>query len=396
MQSVTANQGAAARTPPLPQRELGLVVGTQAAYGFCWSMFLLLPKFLTTELHASPSQIGVLSAIPSFAGALAVPFVGRLVDRGGRRRLIMLGSALVALQAFGFMAVDRIGPLLYVLQFFYGLSFVIVFNAAGTHAADLAPPARLSQVLGVFGAANVAMNAVAPAIGEPLASAVGWKSVFALAGVMGVCALLLSLRIHDVDRAHVGSSASSTDNGRGAVVLYALCMCGAGAAFAAAFAFYQPFALSLGMHQLRGFFIGFASSVVLARVGLGSLPDRLGRKRTAVAALALYAVVEVAMSRLAPGTLVLYGALLGCAHGFFYPAVNALAVEACDPRQRGTVMTYINGGFQVGYTLGVLAFGWIAQRAGYPAIFMLGGLVVAIAAAALARGAPKPVHGASW
>jgi MFS family permease len=352
-------------------------------------MFLLLPKFLTTELHASPSQIGLLLAIPSFAGALAVPFVGRLVDRGGRRPLIMLGSALCALQAFGFMAVDHIGPLLYGLQLAYGLSFVTVFNAAGTHAADLAPPARLSQVLGVFGASNVAMNAVAPAIGEPLASSAGWRAVFALAGVMGVCALLLSLRIRDVERAPERPREVGTGNGRGSIVLYALCMCGTGAAFAAAFAFYQPFALSLGMHEVRGFFIGFAGSVVLARVGLGSLPDRVGRKRSAVAALALYALVEIAMSRLAPGTLVLYGALLGCAHGFFYPALNALAVEECDPRQRGTVMTYINGGFQVGYTLAVLAFGWIAERTGYPTVFVLGGLVVAITAVALARSTSK-------
>src|SRR4029077_19373540 len=77
MQTVTAAEHAAEKIPPLPQRELALLVGTQAAFGFCGSMFLLLPKFLTTELHASPSQIGLLLAIPSFAGALAVPFVGR-------------------------------------------------------------------------------------------------------------------------------------------------------------------------------------------------------------------------------------------------------------------------------------------------------------------------------
>jgi MFS family permease len=240
-------------------------------------------------------------------------------------------------------------------------------------------------VLGIFGASNVAMNAIAPAIGEPLASAMGWRFVFALAGAVGVCALLLALRIRDVKEPLDAKSSIAVGTGRGHFALFLLCMGATGAAFAVAFAFYQPFALSLGMHEVRDFFIGFAASVVVARVALGSLPDRLGRKRCAVAALALYAVVEIGMSRLAPGTLLLYGALLGCAHGFFYPALNALAVEGSDRRDRGKVLTYMNGGFQVGYTLGVLAFGWLAERAGYPTIFVLGGLIVATAASILAR-----------
>lgn len=382
---MTTSTLAAARAQPLPYRELGLVVTAQLAYGFCWSMFLLLPKFLTTELHASPSEIGLLSAIPSFAGALAVPFVGRMIDRVGRRPLILAGSALSAIQALAFIWVDRIGPLLCLLQLFYGLSFVIAFNAAATHAADLAPPARLTHVLGVFGASNVVMNAIAPAVGEPLANTWGWKPVFALASVVGVGAFVLALRIRDV-KEPADARPVPTANQRPRVARYVLCMTGVGAAFAVAFTFYQPFALSLGMHEVRGFFIGFASSVVVTRVLLGSLPDRWGRRRTAIGALAVYALVVVAMSRLAPGTLEIYGALLGCAHGFFYPAVNALAVEGCDRNQRGAVMTYINGGFQIGYTVGVLLFGWLAERLGFPSIFVLGGVVVAASSLTLARG----------
>lgn len=375
--------GLSATADPLPYRELRLLISAQLPFGFCWSMFLLLPKFLTTELHASPSEIGLVSAIPSLAGTLAVPFVGRMLDRRGRRPLIALGSALCAVQAFGFLAVDRVGPLLYVLQLVYGLSFVVGFNAAGTHAADLAPRSRLSQVLGVIGATNVAMNAVAPGVGEPIASAFGWKPVFALAGVLGMIGFALAQRIEDVRPAGGAGGADQAD-GTGSIWLYVLSMGGVGAAFAVAFAFYQPFALSLGMHEVRDFFIGFASSVVIARVLLGSLPDRIGRKRAAIASVALYGLVEMAMSRLAPGTLAIYGALLGCAHGFFYPAVNALAVEECDQRKRGTVMTYINGGFQLGYTLGVLVFGWVAERAGFPTIFVLGGVLVASTGVALA------------
>ena len=53
----------------------------QMAFGLCWSTFLLLPKYLTTELDATASQIGFVSAIPTFAGTLAVPIVGRRMRR---------------------------------------------------------------------------------------------------------------------------------------------------------------------------------------------------------------------------------------------------------------------------------------------------------------------------
>ena len=372
---------AAAAQAPLPYRQLSLVLATQIAYGCSWSAFLLLPKFLTVQFHASAAQIGVVSALPSLTAALAVPFVGPLIDRIGRRPMITAGAALAIVQSFAFVWVDRIGPLMFVLQLACGLSFVVAFNAASAHAADLAPRARLGQVLGLFGAANVVTNAIAPAIGEPLADRFGWSAVFELAGVMAVLAFALSFAIRPPEPHSAGSAAfaGAGEEKQGPLTPYVLVMCATGTAFSIAFAFYQPYALSLGMHEVHSFFVGYASSVVVARVALGSLPDRIGRLRMTLLSLGLYAAVIFAMSRLAPGTLPLYGALLGGAHGFLYPSINALAIDDGNHGRRGKVLTYLNGGFQVGYTLGVLVFGWIAERTGFPTIFMLGGAIMALA-----------------
>ncbi|HMI92585.1 MAG TPA: MFS transporter, partial [Polyangiales bacterium] len=293
---------------------------------------------------------------------------------------------LAALRALAFVWVDRIGPLLIGLQLLNGLSFVLQFNAAGAHAADLAPRARLSQVLGIFGASNIVTNALAPAIGEPLAERAGWDSVFLLAAAMAVLSSLLSFTIGPADLSvHARASGAPDVEPEGSLTLYVLTMAAAGTAFAIAFAYYQPFALSLGMHEVHSFFLGYASTVVVTRVFLGWVPDRIGRMRTTLLSLGLYAAVVLAMSQLSPGTLGVYGALLGCAHGFLYPSVNALAIEDGNHARRGQVLTYTNGGFQIGYTLGVLVFGWIAERTGYPTIFVLGGVIMLLATAAVAR-----------
>jgi MFS family permease len=375
-------------TPAIPYRQLSLLIATQLAYGTAWSTFLLMPKFLTVELHASAAQIGVVCAVPSFASALAVPFVGPLIDRMGRRPLITFGAALAVVQSVAFLWVDRIGPLLLGLQLLGGLSFVFQFNAASAHPVDLAPRSRLGQVLGLYGASNIVTNALAPAIGEPLADRHGWDSVFMLAAVMAALGLLLSFTIRSADLAvHARSSDTPELEREGPITLYVLAMMATGVAFAIAFAYYQPFALSLGMHEVHSFFVGYACTVVIARVLLGWLPDRIGRMRTTLLSLGLYAAVTLSMSQLAPGTLAFYGALLGCAHGFLYPSINALAIEDGNHARRGKVLTFINGGFQVGYTLGVLVFGWIAERTGYPTIFVLGGVIMMLATAAVARAA---------
>jgi MFS family permease len=88
------------------------------------------------------------------------------------------------------------------------------------------------------------------------------------------------------------------------------------------FTYPQPYALELGMTSVRGFFIAYCSFALAARVLLGPFTDRLGRFPVAVAALNLYTLVVLATAGLRPGMLEPLGALMGLAHGLFFPAVQ--------------------------------------------------------------------------
>ena len=76
---------------------------------------------------------------------------------------------------------------------------------------------------------------------------------------------------------------------------------------------------------------------------------------------------------------------LGLAHGVFYPAFNAVAVEGVGPHERGKVMALFQAAFNVGFSGGAFALGLLAARAGYPAVFeaaaacVLGALLLLIA-----------------
>lgn len=367
------------RPRPVLTPAFALIACMQAAFGFSWSTFLLLPKYATVELGATSAQVGWLSAVSGGVAVLAVPWAGRMIDSLGRRPVIIAGCLAATAYALSFTRVDAIDGYLYALQALNGLCFVFTFNAAGALVTDAAPPERLGEAIALFGASNVLMNAVATWTAEVIAEAYSWELAFFGAGAAGAVSTVLALFIREPKVEHRAKAVQDLPQPLRARLAHdALIMAMAGGAFATLFIYYQPFALQLGITQLRAFFLGFTASVLLTRTVLGRLPDRLGRARVVQVSLAMYVGVLWAMPALVPGTLLYYGAAFGLAHGFFYPAMNALAIEGVPANTRGRVMTAINGGFQAGYTVCVLGLGYVASAAGFTPVFILGG-VLAIA-----------------
>ena len=385
--------------PPAPARRLFgraffRVICAQMSFNYCFSTFLLLPKYLSTELHASASDLGHVTAIQGVTAVIAVPFVSSFVDRVGRRPLMAAGALLSLVYALCWLGITHIGPAALALQVLSGLAFMAAFSGSSTLVADLAPADRLSQAIGVFGAANISMNALAPAIAEPVAAHFGWRAAFLIAAGFSCLSLLLTRAVDEPARAaHTRESPLrdllTTLRVAKRMGPYALAMATCGAAFGAVFTFYQPCVLAQGAKNVPMFFVGFTAAAVLTRVGLGSLADRFGRRRVALPAFTMYALVVLSMTQLTPGRLLGFGLAFGFAHGFFYPALNALALENTLQNERGRAMTLVSGAFHLGNTLSVLAFGWVAQHFGFSPVFVLAACVAFAGLAVLYASAPK-------
>jgi MFS family permease len=364
--------------PRLFSRDFLLVLVLQLAFGFAFSIFFLLPKYVVTELGGGPSQVGYVGAIAVVMAVLASPLAGRLLDRGPRRPLILAGTAFSTLASFAFLGVSELGPYLYAVRALQGLSATLFFVATGTLVADLAPPARLGQALGLWGSASLIMNAAATLVAERIAHAYGWPSVFATAGVVNFVGLLLALSLRERARKVEPAAMLAT---AGAIIRERLPALWAGvaggAAFGVMFTFAPPFALSLGEIHVSPLFTGYTVSALSIRLLFGNLADRIGRARVAAAALAFYTLVVASTAALATGWLFVLGLGFGLAHGAYYPSVNALALENASHRQRGTISGYFNAAFNGGVLLVTFCFGHVAQAYGYPSIFLLVALITA-------------------
>src|ERR1041384_5793094 len=99
--------------PPLFTRDFALSLAAQIAFGFSFSSFFLLPKFVVTRLHGSPSEVGYVGALAVVAAVLVSPLCGKLLDRGQRRPLMFWGCLLSGVGGLAFLTVSQVGNYLY-------------------------------------------------------------------------------------------------------------------------------------------------------------------------------------------------------------------------------------------------------------------------------------------
>lgn len=378
--------------PPLFTRDFALVLATQFTFGFAFSSFLLLPKFVVTVLHGSPSQVGYVGALAVLTAVLVSPPCGKLLDRGRRVPLVLVGCLLSGFAALGFLFVTEAGPYLYGVRAVQGVAYTLYYVAAGTLVADLSPPKRLGQALGWFGAGGLLMNAIATLIAEGVAARFGWHAVFYAAAASGFLAAVLSLFLREPERA--ASAANALPSSPAPAVKRNAVLWGAaagGAAFGALFTFTQPLALSLGDSNISPLFAGYTAAALLVRLGFGNLADRVGRARVGGGALGVYALVVAMTAGLSRGWLAPLGVGFGLAHGAFYPSLNALALEGVARGERGSAGAWFNAAFNAGVLLVTFCFGHVAQLYGYRSVFLIVACLAAAGCFVVLSQARKPL-----
>jgi len=368
----------------------------QAGFGFAHSSFLMLPKFLATELDAGPDEIGMVVAVSAASVVLFLIPAGSMVDQHGRKHFLIAGTLLMAVSSAGYVAVHEIGVYLYILRLLQSLAFAYASTAGAALCIDAAPQDRLGQAIGLFGLTYVVMGAFAPATVESIVAVHGWNTAFLIAaGAALVCGFLcVFIREEKIDR-DADTFTPMLEIVRSPEMLRAGLVIGLlGIAFGCAFNFYQPYALSLGIVELRDFFIGTSVSAATCRLFLGPFIDRIGLRRVSLMSLSLYTVVIFSMTWLDDFGLLPLGLAMGVAHGLFYPAYTALALTDCPTRERGRRMATIQGGLNIGIATSGVVLGWIAAHWGYPVIFQLSSATLVVAGLLIAF-EPRDVEGDS-
>lgn len=341
----------------------------QATFGVAYSIFLILPKYLATHLHASTGLIGWIMASAAVVNVVTAPLIGRIAGPTGARRGMVIGNLAMAAGSITYVFVASPGLGAVVGRALQGLGWALVFSSAGMFAVALAPRQRMAQAIALHGSANILTNAIGPALAEPAIAAYGPRPVFITAALIALFATYQATQVPapPAVAAPPPRPAGGTGDGSFPLLFAALML---GVACGVMFTLHQPLALARGITRVSDFLVAYTLAALTVRVGLGRVIDRVGADRAAAGSFLLYGIVVAAMPALRGSVgLAVFGAIFGLAHGIFFPALLALSISSAPEGSRSRVIAGFNAAFNVGGAA-VIPFGFLAESYGFVAAFV--------------------------
>ena len=338
--------------------------------------YTLLPLYIHA-LGGREGQIGSIMAMYSVAAVLCQASVGPFLERWSRKPVIVLGVGILTVVSTAFTLTTRLGWHFYLLRFLQGAAVSLFLTSNLTLIADLAPSNRRAEAVGIFGVSGLVSIALAPAIGEMVLHAWGFRTFFAVTVLVAVGALAVCLAT-----AMPAMVASATSPRLGLsfwrtffpILTAALQF---GLASSIVFVFLPPFASYVGLPRIGPFYVVYTTAAVAVRLLGGRLADRLERQQVILPSLVGLATGVLLFSVLrSTWLLVVIAAINGTSHGFLYPAASALAFDRAPRGGRGRALAAYNMASLSGAALGALGFGWMAQFVGYRVGFLMAGLLL--------------------
>ncbi|WP_372715573.1 MFS transporter [Immundisolibacter sp.] len=133
----------------------------------------------------SPAQAGWYTSAYFVAAAVFMMPVSRAGDLYGRGPVLALGAALIAVTSLlGAWVADPYAQI--ALRLLQGAGSACVFGTGPALLAQLAPPERRGQALGINITVTYIGLTAGPALGGVLSQVFGWQSIFYLTGGLGL------------------------------------------------------------------------------------------------------------------------------------------------------------------------------------------------------------------
>lgn len=360
----------------------------------CLSFFLFFASFnmIIPELPAYLDRLGggeykgLIIALFTLTAGISRPFSGKLADTVGRIPIMIFGAVVCFFCGFLYPLANAIALFL-VLRFFHGFSTGFTPTGTSAYVADIVPPQRRGEAMGILGLCSSLGMAGGPALGSAIANTASFNMMFYSSSVLAILSMvifigmketlpekqtfrfsLLKLNRHEIFEPRVVNPC---------IVLLLTTF-----SFGVVLTITPDLSDQLGIKNRGLFFTYFTIASVAVRFFAGKASDKLGRVVVLKVGALLLAIGMFLLSIADSVSLFLIAAIIfGFATGMNTPTIFAWTIDLSHDQHRGRGLATMYIALEAGIGMGAFFSGWIygndPQR--FFHVYALGAMLAAIA-----------------
>lgn len=333
------------------------------------SAFQLLPTapFRIRDLGGSAIAAGLFLGFLTYSSATTGPITGGIVDRVGKRRVLLISSAAIACFSLLYAVLPSYEAML-GLVIVHGFFWSGLLVAASSYVTDIVPANRRAEGMSYWGMSTIFAVSMAPAIGLWVYERGGWRMMCFESAALCLLMFVIAWTLLPKDVPHHAApgtwSWSSLVEWKVLALSFTMFLYSFG--YGGITSFVAMYSEASGVEPASLFFTVFAIAILITRPFVARLGDRIGHKKVFVPCLVLvvagFALLAVGGSR---AMFVVAAAVFGTGFGSAYPLFLGHVMRHVAPQRRGAAFGSIIAAFDTGIGTGSMTMGWIVQHYGY-------------------------------
>ena len=345
-----------------------------------YSLISALPIYISEELHANKSIVGLVLASYIVASVLIRPFSGFALDKFGRKTILLSSLLLYALIFCGYAFAATILFLL-VLRFAHGFTWGITTIAGNTNIVDIIPDSKRGEGLGYYGLSTTMGMALGPIIGLFIMHSWGYYVMFFTGAFISLisfgCASFVKYPPYKPTEENHHFSWPKLFEIQS--ILPSLNLTIIQITYGGLLTFIALYGHEIGIRNASGFFLIYALGIASSRIISGKEFDKRGPRYILTFCISLL-IIGFLFLALVKNPIGFYGSaiILGFGNGVIFPTFQTMVNNLSKPTRRGAANSTLYTGLDLGMGLGMIIMGIISQHTSITFAFIVSAVICLI------------------
>lgn len=328
-----------------------------------------LPVYMDA-LGANESIIGLATALFAASAILVRPVSGILLDKVGRRSILLIGQAIFFLSVMSYSIFPAIVPIL-IARFLHGFGWGAASTANYTMASDNIAKERFGEGIGYFSLAGSFAMAIGPILGLFILSNFNFKILFYSSAILIILSTIMSFGFEykkiDKVKEKVTLELFEKTSVMPTIIIFFLTV-----TYGTVVSFISLYAIEQGIENIGLFFTVYAICLVVSRPLFGRIIDKLGFDYAIIPGVVLIFISMILLSfAKSLAFFLLIAFVYGIGFGAAQSGLQTMAIAFSPLDKRGSANATYFTGFDSGIGIGSMIYGYIATKLGYSQMFLL-------------------------